>query len=109
MKDNIHPNYQVAEVLCACGNAFQTRSTLAKIKVDICSACHPFYTGQQKLFDAAGRVEKFGKRFAKTGGQTVERTKKVQKRIAAPLLKIKGKKVLTSTPVAVKKATKKPH
>ncbi len=109
MKDNIHPNYQVADVSCACGNTFQTRSTLAKIKVDICSACHPFYTGQQKLIDSAGRVEKFSKRFAKTGGKTVSRTKKVQKRIAAPLLKLKAKKVLTSTPVAGKKPTKKPH
>ncbi len=109
MRDNIHPTYQIAEVICACGNTFQTRSTLAQIKVDICSACHPFYTGQQKLIDSAGRVEKFSKRFAKTGGQTVVRTKKVQKKIGSPLLKLKSKKVLTSTPTTAKKAAKKPH
>jgi len=109
MKDNIHPQYQVAEVQCACGNTFQTRSTLSSIKVDICSVCHPFYTGQQKLIDSAGRVEKFGKRYAKTGGQTIVRAKKVQKRIGAPLLKVTSKKVLTSTPTTGKKSTKKPH
>ena len=63
MKAKIHPKYQACTVHCACGNTFVTRSTLPKINVDICSNCHPFFTGKQKFVDAAGRVEKFQKRF----------------------------------------------
>jgi large subunit ribosomal protein L31 len=59
MKQGIHPEYQVATVHCACGNTFQTRSTLKDIRVEICSVCHPFFTGRQKLVDTAGRVERF--------------------------------------------------
>jgi len=59
MKQGIHPDYQVATVHCACGNTFQTRSTLKDIHVEICSVCHPFFTGKQKLVDTAGRVERF--------------------------------------------------
>jgi len=66
MKQDIHPNYKTANVTCAnCGNTFKTRSTRETIKVDICSNCHPFYTGKQVLVDTAGRVERFKKRFAK--------------------------------------------
>jgi len=65
MKSDIHPKYVECKVSCACGNSFVTRSTHATIKVDICSACHPFYTGQQKFVDTAGRVDKFRKRYAK--------------------------------------------
>src|SRR5689334_3022885 len=100
MQTAIHPKYDVATVTCACGNQFVTRSVLSTIKVDICSACHPFFTGQQKLIDAAGRVEKFGKRFAKTEGKTVVRDKQVQKKIAKAPVRVPGKKVLTSTPTA---------
>jgi large subunit ribosomal protein L31 len=106
MQSTIHPKYHEAEVICACGNKFVTRSTLNKIKIEICNKCHPFYTGQQKLIDSAGRVERFGKRFAATGGKTISRKKKVQKKIASPLVKIKGKKVLSSTPTAEKKKKK---
>ncbi len=63
MKQSIHPEYKEVEVTCACGNKFTTRSTTGKIHVDICSACHPFYTGRQKFVDTTGRVEKFQKRF----------------------------------------------
>ena len=64
MKENIHPKYQEVDVRCACGNTFKTSSTLCQpIQTDICSACHPFYTGKQKFVDAAGRVEKFKKKF----------------------------------------------
>jgi large subunit ribosomal protein L31 len=64
MKEGIHPKYQEVEVRCACGNTFKTSSTLCQaIQTDICSACHPFYTGKQKFVDAAGRVEKFKKKF----------------------------------------------
>ncbi len=65
MKEKIHPNYAEAKVVCACGETFATRSTLKTIRVDICSKCHPFFTGKQKLVDAEGRVEKFQKKYAK--------------------------------------------
>ena len=64
MKKEIHPVYKEATVSCGCGNTFQTRSTKEKIIVEICSACHPFYSGKQKLLDTAGRVEKFTKKYA---------------------------------------------
>ena len=64
MKADTHPEYQEVDVKCACGNGFQTRSTVGKnIQVEICSNCHPFYTGKQKFVDTAGRVEKFQKKF----------------------------------------------
>ena len=63
MKEGIHPEYKTAVVKCACGETFETRSTREKINVVICSKCHPFYTGKQKLVDTGGRVEKFRKRF----------------------------------------------
>ncbi len=64
MKEGIHPDYPPASVTCACGNAFVTRSTRGDFNVDVCSNCHPFYTGTQKLMDAAGRVDRFRKRYA---------------------------------------------
>ncbi|MGD1276100.1 MAG: 50S ribosomal protein L31 [Tepidisphaeraceae bacterium] len=66
MKPKIHPRYQTCTVHCACGNTFVTRSTMAKINVDICSQCHPFFTGKQKFVDTAGRVERFSKKFGGT-------------------------------------------
>jgi large subunit ribosomal protein L31 len=66
MKPKIHPKYQNCSVHCACGNTFTTRSTLPRIAVDICSACHPFFTGKQKFVDTAGRVERFSKKFGGT-------------------------------------------
>jgi large subunit ribosomal protein L31 len=65
MKQDIHPDYQVATVHCSCGNTFQTRSTKSELRVEICSNCHPFYTGKQKLVDTGGRVERFQRRYAK--------------------------------------------
>ena len=65
VKKGIHPNYDVATITCACGNTFQTRSTVGDIHVDICSNCHPFFTGKQKLVDSAGRVEKFRRKYEK--------------------------------------------
>ena len=59
MKAGIHPKYEKTQVTCACGNTFETRSTAEEIRVEICSACHPFYTGKQKILDTEGRVEKF--------------------------------------------------
>ena len=63
MKAGIHPDYVECQVTCACGNAFATRTTVDKLHVDICNACHPFYTGKQKFVDSAGRVEKFQRKF----------------------------------------------
>ncbi|MCY3713932.1 MAG: 50S ribosomal protein L31 [Gemmatimonadetes bacterium] len=63
MKSGIHPEYKVITVSCACGNTFQTRSTIDTIHVEICSACHPFYTGKQKMVDSAGRVERFNRKY----------------------------------------------
>ena len=59
MKEGIHPNYTATTVTCACGNSFETRSTKSSIRIEICSACHPFFTGKQKIVDTEGRVEKF--------------------------------------------------
>jgi len=63
MKQGIHPEYSTASVKCSCGNSFVTRSTRREIHVEICSACHPFYTGRQKLVDTGGRVERFQRRY----------------------------------------------
>ncbi len=63
MKKGIHPEYVECTVTCACGNTFTTRSTKKEIRVEICSQCHPFYTGKQKFVDSAGRVEKFRKKY----------------------------------------------
>jgi len=63
MKSAIHPDYKEITVSCACGNTFQTRSTIDTIHVEICSACHPFYTGKQKMVDSAGRVERFNRKY----------------------------------------------
>ncbi len=63
MKQGIHPNYETTTIRCACGNVIETRSTKKDIRVDICSKCHPFFTGRQKLVDTGGRVERFNKRF----------------------------------------------
>ena len=65
MRDKIHPKYKETTIVCACGEVVQTRSTKENIHVEICSKCHPFFTGKQKLVDSAGRVDKFKKRFAK--------------------------------------------
>ena len=66
MKPTIHPEYNEIKVICSCGNTFQTRSTLGKdLHVEVCSNCHPFYTGKQKLVDTAGRVEKFKQKYAR--------------------------------------------
>ena len=67
MKADIHPEYVETSVHCACGNEFQTRSTVPAIRVEICSNCHPFYTGKQKIVDTAGKVERFRRRYAKKG------------------------------------------
>ena len=76
MKEGIHPKYQEVEARCACGNTFKTRSTKPELHLEICSACHPFFTGRQKLIDTEGRVERFNKKF---GAQTSEQRKTAAK------------------------------
>ena len=77
MKADIHPEYVEANVHCACGNSFQTRATKSDLHVDICSNCHPFFTGQQRIVDTAGRVERFTKRLEKsTAAQEARSSKK---------------------------------
>ncbi|MBI3770418.1 MAG: 50S ribosomal protein L31 [Deltaproteobacteria bacterium] len=66
MKEGIHPAYKPEKITCACGNIIETRSTVAGLHVEICSACHPFYTGKQKLVDTAGRVERFRRKYGST-------------------------------------------
>ncbi len=63
MKEGIHPNYEITKIKCVCGNEIETRSTVKNINVEICSACHPFFTGKQKLVDTAGRIDRFNKRY----------------------------------------------
>ena len=63
MKQGIHPKYEHSTITCACGNVIETRSTVKNIQVEICSACHPFFTGKQKLVDTAGRIERFNKKY----------------------------------------------
>jgi large subunit ribosomal protein L31 len=63
MKKDIHPKYEKAIISCACGNSFETGSTKKNMKIEICSVCHPFFTGKQKIFDTTGRVEKFNKKY----------------------------------------------
>lgn len=65
MKEGIHPEYRITKATCACGNEFETGSTVENIRVEICSQCHPFYTGKQKLIDSAGRVERFQRKYGK--------------------------------------------
>ncbi|HTW75523.1 MAG TPA: 50S ribosomal protein L31 [Steroidobacteraceae bacterium] len=69
MKESIHPEYQEITVTCTCGNSFKTRSTVGHdLHVEVCSSCHPFYTGKQKIVDTAGRVDKFRKKYAGVAG-----------------------------------------
>src|SRR6476660_9859485 len=76
MKKEIHPRYMATAVKCGCGNSFTTRSTVPELKVDICNACHPFFTGKLKFIDTAGRIEKFKSKFAGVGYASVKRGKK---------------------------------
>ena len=78
MKQKIHPEYQTVSVRCGCGNTFETRSTAKEIHAEICSMCHPFYTGKQKFVDTAGRIERFQKKYG--AGQDYFKKKKDAKK-----------------------------
>ena len=87
VKEGIHPKYEVVDARCACGNTFKTRSTKPELHLEICSACHPFFTGRQKLIDTEGRVERFSKKFgAQTSAQrkTAAKAAKAAKTAVAP-------------------------
>jgi large subunit ribosomal protein L31 len=100
MKEKIHPKYEAVEVVCACGNKFQTRSTMKSLKLDICSECHPFFTGKQKMLDTEGRVDKFNKKFAKTGGKIVAKKPKTEVKAQAKFkAPVKIKKIVIEAPV----------
>ena len=94
MKAGIHPTYNDVDARCACGNTFKTRSTKPELHLEICSACHPFFTGRQKLIDTEGRVDRFTKKF---GAQTVEQRKAAAKAAKAAAAK--------SAPKAARSAT----
>jgi large subunit ribosomal protein L31 len=98
VKEGIHPNYKEVEVRCACGHTFKTRSTKPELHLEICSNCHPFFTGRQKLIDTEGRVERFTKKF---GTQTSE-----QRKTAAKAVKV-AKAASKTTGAAKKTAAKK--
>ena len=76
MQKNIHPDYVETTVTCGCGNKFQTRSTRKELKVDICSECHPFYTGKLKFVDTTGRIEKFKNKFSEGNYASLQKKKK---------------------------------
>lgn len=76
MKEGIHPTYGVCVIQCACGNVIETRGTRPRLSVDICSNCHPFFTGKQKLVDTAGRIDRFQKKYA--GKVAVQKTRKTK-------------------------------
>ncbi len=100
MKEGIHPKYDEVEVRCACGNTFKTRSTKPELHLEICSACHPFFTGRQKLIDTEGRVERFTKKF---GAQTAEQRKTAATAVKAA--KAKTAKSAKKAPAASAKKT----
>jgi large subunit ribosomal protein L31 len=110
MKAGIHPLYVMSKVICACGNAFETRSTKPIIKLEICAACHPFYTGQQRLIDTAGRVERFKKRFESTSGKTVVRKAQTKVKKIVHVGAAAKRKILSTAPKVEKDAApaKKP-
>ena len=80
MKSDVHPNYFETKVTCSCGNTFTTGSTRKELKIDICSACHPFYTGKLKYVDTAGRIEKFQSKFAARTYASLQPAKKAKKK-----------------------------
>lgn len=83
MKKGIHPKYEATTITCACGNVIPTKSTVKGIHVEICSSCHPYFTGKQKLVDTAGRVERFNKRYGRKEGQAAASKKTAPAKEAA--------------------------
>lgn len=96
MKAGIHPKYEEVAVRCACGNTFTTRSTKPELHLDICNACHPFFTGRQKLIDTEGRVDRFTKRFGAQSAAAVKEAAKANKASKAAKA-TKGRKTASAT------------
>jgi len=115
MKKDIHPTYHTdAKVICACGHKFSVGSTVKEIHVEICSHCHPFYTGKEKLIDTAGRVDRFKKiqdlqkkASATRKGRAVKRARSVEKKLAKEKAKVKAEIAANSAPKAKAKAKAK--
>ena len=106
MKEGIHPKYQEVEARCACGNTFKTRSTKPELHLEICSACHPFFTGRQKLIDTEGRVERFSKKFGLQTSETRKTAEKAAKVAKAATKAAEAKKAKAAK--ATKAAAKPP-
>lgn len=115
MREGIHPKYKEIEARCACGNTFKTRSTKAELRLEICSACHPFFTGRQKLVDTEGRIERFTKKYGvQTSAERIKAAKAAKAKKPAPKTKkVKRKSISTksttarkTTSTATKKTTK---
>lgn len=102
MKPEIHPNYVEATVTCSCGNTFQTRSTQPEIRTDLCSVCHPFYTGEQRIVDSAGQVERFTRRMEAAKERAGSKSKR-QRRIEARQQAV-SEQVAASTATATEEA-----
>jgi large subunit ribosomal protein L31 len=105
VKPGIHPKYHDVEARCACGNTFTTRSTKTELHLEICSNCHPFFTGRQKLIDTEGRVERFTKRFGAQSAETRKAAGKAAKAAKAETAKAAAAK---NKPVTPKPKTKSP-
>ena len=101
MKEGIHPDYKPAKVVCACGNVIETRSVAGDFHIEICSHCHPFFTGKQKIMDTAGRIEKFKTRYGNASSATVSAAPDPKKAAAAPA---PAKKAAASENRAAKRA-----
>jgi len=115
VREGIHPKYKEIEARCACGNTFKTRSTKAELRLEICSACHPFFTGRQKLVDTEGRIERFTKKYGvQTSAERIKAAKAAKAKKPAPKTKkVKRKSISTksttarkTTSTATKKTTK---
>ena len=108
MKEGMHPEYPSSTVACACGNTLVTRSTRGDFQVDVCAACHPFYTGTQKLMDTAGRVDRFKRRYAETKkpapAAAAAPTPKSAKAPKAPKAAAEGEPAAEATPAAEEKS-----
>lgn len=100
MKEGIHPKYDIVEVRCACGNTFTTKSTKTELHLEICSACHPFFTGRQKLIDTEGRVDRFNKKFGLQTSEQRKTAEKAAKAVKAAERAAAAKKVAKPAPVA---------
>jgi len=104
VREGIHPKYKEIEARCACGNTFKTRSTKAELRLEICSACHPFFTGRQKLVDTEGRIERFTKKYGvQTSEQRIKAAKVAKaKKPAAKTKRVKRKSISTKSTTARK-------